>query len=51
MKPNIVIEMIQNNLKMDFSNANINKPKNNLSDADIIAKLKTPKKAITRYFD
>lgn len=49
MKPEIVIEMIQGNLKMDFSSANKTKTKVELTDAEIIKRLKTPKKALTRY--
>lgn len=53
MKPEIVIEMIQANLKMDFSKTavNNNKKKIEMTDTEIIKKLKTPKKALTRYCD
>lgn len=50
MEPEIVIKMIQDNLRMIPTNNGVtNKQKVELTDAEIIEKLKTPKKPFTRY--
>lgn len=49
MQPEIVIKMIQDNLRISpTNNSATHKQKVDLTDAEIIEKLKTPKKPFTR---